>query len=216
MSIAFIDMDRTILSVNSGTGWVLREWKGRRISHLKMIRALGWLGRYRIGMADLEDAIRLAVRDLEGHEEAVFRKGSVAYWNEALVDRIRPGARRCIESHKAAGDAVVLLSGTSLFLAECAQIELGLDDILCNRFVIEDGLFTGTVLEPVCYGKGKTILASAWAKNKGVALSDCVFYTDSYSDLDTLQNVGRPVAVHPDQRLRRAATRAGWPIETWD
>jgi hypothetical protein len=30
-----------------------------------------------------------------------------------------------------------------------------------------------------------------------------------------LEVVGRPVAVHPDHRLRREAVRRGWPVVDW-
>ena len=49
----------------------------------------------------------------------------------------------------------------------------------------------------------------------GVDLSRCTFYTDSMSDLPVLEAVGRPVAVHPDPRLRREASRRGWEIADW-
>ena len=35
------------------------------------------------------------------------------------------------------------------------------------------------------------------------------------ASLPVLEAVGRPVAVHPDPRLRREALRRGWPIERW-
>lgn len=216
MSIAFFDLDRTILSVNSGTGWVIREWKTGRLGYRKLFRALSWLGQYRLGLADLGDSIRLAVSDLEGALEQDIRSRSEAYWDEVVVGHIRDQAKMAIEQHRQNDDVLVLLSGTSLYLAERAQRELGLDAILCNRFEVQDGCFTGRCVEPISYGEGKTILAKQYADAKGVSLSDCYFYTDSYSDLDTLKHVGHPVVVCPDQRLRREASRQGWPILDWN
>lgn len=215
MSIAFFDLDRTILSINSGTGWVLREWKSGRLGYLKLVRALSWLAQYRMGLADLGDSIRLAVQDLEGDLEQEIRQRSEAYWDEEVVEHIRAQARETIEEHRKKGDKLVLLSGTSLYLAECAQRELALDAILCNRFEVQAERFTGRCVEPISYGEGKTILAQQYAQRVGEDLKDCFFYTDSYSDLDTLKHVGHPVVVCPDQRLRREASRQGWPILEW-
>ncbi len=56
---------------------------------------------------------------------------------------------------------------------------------------------------------------SAMRARRACALSACAFYTDSYSDLPVMEVVGRPVAVHPDHRLRREALRRGWPVVDW-
>jgi len=48
-----------------------------------------------------------------------------------------------------------------------------------------------------------------------VRLSDCAFYTDSFSDVPVLEAVGQPVAVNPDPRLRRRANKRGWRIVDW-
>ena len=132
-----------------------------------------------------------------------------------VVGHIRDQAGMAIET-PTRWRCVGLAVWNSLYLAERAQRELGLDAILCNRFEVQDGCFTGRCVEPISYGEGKTILAKQYADAKGVSLSDCYFYTDSYSDLDTLKHVGHPVVVCPDQRLRREASRQGWPILDWN
>ena len=63
---------------------------------------------------------------------------------------------------------------------------------------------------------GKVLLARRHAESLGVSLAEASFYTDSLSDLPMLEAVGRPVAVHPDPRLRRVARQRGWEIADWD
>jgi phosphoserine phosphatase len=46
-----------------------------------------------------------------------------------------------------------------------------------------------------------------------VDLKASFFYTDSISDLPLLEQVGHPIAVNPDPRLRRIARSRGWPVE---
>ena len=53
------------------------------------------------------------------------------------------------------------------------------------------------------------------AEARGARLEDCAFYTDSASDLPMLEVVGRPVAVHPDPALTRAARARGFEIVDW-
>ena len=64
------------------------------------------------------------------------------------------------------------------------------------------GEHTGRSEGRLCYGSGKLDYAEAFARSRGVSLGECVFYTDSISDLPVLERVGRPVVVNPDGRLR--------------
>jgi phosphoserine phosphatase len=59
------------------------------------------------------------------------------------------------------------------------------------------------------------VQAESFAREANVGLGECAFYTDSYADLPVLKAVGRPVAVNPDRRLRREATRRGWEVVDW-
>jgi phosphoserine phosphatase len=74
---------------------------------------------------------------------------------------------------------------------------------------------TGEAEGEVCFGAGKLRYAEAYARQHSVALSECTFYTDSYSDLPVLENVGAPVLVNPDRRLRREAKARGWRVVEW-
>ena len=54
-----------------------------------------------------------------------------------------------------------------------------------------------------------------WCDKNGIDLKDCYFYTDSMSDVKLLENVGYPVCVNPDSRLKKHATERGWPTVDW-
>ena len=78
------------------------------------------------------------------------------------------------------------------------------------------GCTPGRPLGEVCFGDGQAHPRGGLrARRRASPLSACAFYTDSYSDLPVLEVVGRPVAVHPDHRLRREALRRGWPVVDW-
>jgi phosphoserine phosphatase len=84
---------------------------------------------------------------------------------------------------------------------------------VCTYLEAEDGRLTGRIVPPVCYGPGKVVWAERFAAEHRVDLSASYFYTDSITDLPLLEQVGHPVAVNPDPRLRRLARRQGWPVE---
>jgi phosphoserine phosphatase len=77
---------------------------------------------------------------------------------------------------------------------------------------VDAGVLTGRLREPLCIDEGKVHWASAVARELGVRLGECTFYTDDVGDLPFLDLVGEPVAVNPDPRLRREAARRGWRV----
>jgi phosphoserine phosphatase len=83
---------------------------------------------------------------------------------------------------------------------------------LGTRSVVEDGVYTGDLDGPFCYGPGKVEAIEELAKWSGYELGQCYAYSDSASDLPMLEAVGHPVAVNPDGKLERHARRNGWPI----
>ena len=216
MAIAFFDLDRTLLSVNSGALWVKKELREGSITRLQAVRAFGWIVKYQLGFGKMEDALLTAIRHLEGKEEALMRARTHAFWDEEVAHAIRPGAIGALDAHRQAGDTLVLLTSSSNYLSEKAVEALKLDDFLATRFEVDaGGHYTGLPMGTLCYGAGKLTHARAFATARCTALKDCAFYTDSASDLSVMWEVGKPVAVNPDPRLRRTANRQGWAIEDW-
>ncbi len=217
MAIAFFDLDKTLIARNSGRLWIRSELRQGHISKLQFLRATGWFLKYRIGLADLEEALRLAIASLAGDVEKEVHQRTIDFYERECKDLLRPGAQAILNAHRQAGDALVLLTSSSNYLSAEFCRDLGMDAILSNRFEVDEtGLFTGRPVEPLCFGPGKLEHARRHAKAQGVDLAQCSFYTDSIADVSVLEVVGNPVIVDPDPRLRRRARSMGWPIVDWD
>jgi HAD superfamily hydrolase (TIGR01490 family) len=215
--VAFFDLDKTLISRNSATLWIRFELAAGRVSRWQALHALTYVVRYSLGAADMTDAIRRSVASLVGQQEAELRARAELFYEQLVRPLYRPGARRALAAHRAAGDRIVLLTSSSNYVSEMVCRELDLDGYVCNRFEVDAaGCYTGRPLEPLCFGAGKVLLAQRHAEALGVSLAEASFYTDSLSDLPMLEAVGRPVAVHPDPRLRRVARQRGWEIADWD
>lgn len=214
MKVAFFDFDETLIERNSGSLWLRHQVRSGAVGGRTVLWATGWLLRYRLGFAGLESAIRAAIRTLAGQREDELRREVRDFYASEVRPHYRPKGLEAVRRHQEAGEAVVLLSSASIYLGEAVQDDLGLDDILCNRFEVDgDGVFTGEPEGILCYGEGKRVLGEAWLRARGAGPS--AFYTDSMSDASFMEVVEWPVAVNPDPRLRRLAKRRGWPIEDW-
>jgi HAD superfamily hydrolase (TIGR01490 family) len=216
MRIAFFDLDKTIISRNSATLWIRAELSERRITWRQALRATAWLIRYSLGASDMTSQIRLTIASLAGKREADMRERTRMFHARHIRPLYRPGALTAIETHRRAGEHLVLLTSSSNYLAEEVCRDLRLDDYVCNRFEVdESGRYTGRPIEPLCFGSGKVLLAERYAARHGIALARVTFYTDSHSDLPMLEAAGDPAVVHPDPRLRRLARQRGWRTLDW-
>jgi HAD superfamily hydrolase (TIGR01490 family) len=216
VAAAFFDMDKTVLRVNSGTLWVKFLHRRGEISRWQLVRALGWALQYRLAIIDMVALSQRLVADLGGTLETDMIDKCAFWYRTEVAPTISASARAAIARHRASGERVILLTSATPYVAEPLARALELDAVICSRLEVVGGKFTGRIVEPLCYGDGKVCLAERWAAAHGIDLATTTFYSDSYSDLPMLERVGRPVAVNPDPRLRRAARRRGWPIERWD
>lgn len=216
MGIAFFDLDKTLLSENSGSLWIKKELAEGHITRWQAFQASVWIVRYHLGFAALESALERAVRMLAGIPEKDIRDRTVQFYEGVVRPLFRPMAMQTLEEHRRRGDKLVLLTSSSIYMAELVARDLQLDEVLCNRFEVdENGLHTGRPLGHICFGPGKLKHAEEYAKSVGVPLADASFYTDSFSDVSVMYAVGNPVAVNPDHRLRREAVRRGWKVVDW-
>lgn len=213
--VAFFDLDRTLLDVNSGKLWLRHEWNEGNVGVYDAAWAVWWLGKYSLGLGDgLQDAYRQAVAMLEGQRERVIEDRTRAWFEEQVRHRLRPGAAEALERHREAGHRLVLATSSSPYASRAAVDAYDLDDYLCTVYEVRDGVFTGRVAE-WAVGAAKAERVQEWADDQGVDLDACTFYTDSMTDLALLERVGEPVVVNPDRRLARHAAEQGWQIVDW-
>ena len=212
---AFFDLDGTLLTVNSATLWIKRQRRLGLIRKRDAARASLYLGAYWLGFLDIESALVAALATLRDTSEESVRGETQTWWREEVRPYIAPGAREVLARHRLRGDQLVLLTSSSLYASEMAREEFGLDAVLCQRYEVKAGRFTGQPIRPICYGAGKVAVAEAWAKERGVDLAQSSFYSDSSTDVPMLERVGSAFAVHPDPRLRFIARARGWPRLDW-
>lgn len=133
--------------------------------------------------------------------------------------KLRPGAIRALERHKAAGDTIVVASAAAdiLVVAICEALDI-------KHWVATDMDWQEDQLMPHfksknCYGAEKLRrVLELLAKNPTLKHIDTVitFYSDSYSDIDMFEYCDIGVAVNPDDRLRQVAPRLGIEVTDWN
>ena len=129
-----------------------------------------------------------------------------------LRTRIYPEARALVEARRAKGREVVLATSSIGIAVRPLAEELGIREVIATALEFEGERCTGRFVEPPLLNQQKKRRVLEYLQGRGVSPEGCSFYTDSISDLPLLEEVGEPVAVNPDPRLRRVARSRNWPV----
>ena len=217
MSVAFFDLDKTLISQNSALLWMLRQWKKGAVRYTGGLQALGWLVRYSLGWGgDSEAPLARALGGFAGASQAEILAQTKRFYEEEVRRLYRPGALEAIEQQRQAGRLRILLTSSTQYLGDLVAEDLGLEGCLANVMEVDvHGRLTGQIEGVVCYGRGKLLKAEAKLEQLNASMEACTFFTDSYADISVMEAVGNPVAVNPDIRLKRWAKARGHPIVDW-
>ena len=214
---AFFDLDRTVLTINSGSVWMKRDYKEGRLSLRHLGHAMVALAQYGVGALDVEGAMEKWLRlTRAGTTEAEEQQRAERWWTEYLAPTVSARAVEAMNEHRRRGDVLVLATSSTVYQAEIVARELGFDHVLASRWVVKDGKFTGDLVKPICYGEGKLAQVRALCRAQGIELESSTAYTDSITDRPLLEAVGQPRPVNPDRKLRALAAERGWTSLDWN
>lgn len=129
-----------------------------------------------------------------------------------LLGLIRPEARALIEQHRNAGRETWIVSASPIEIVEPLAIALEMTGGIGTRGEVIDGIYTGRLAGPFCYGEGKAQAIAELSVERNINLAESWSYSDSMSDVPMMELVGNAVAVNPDAQLATLARKRGWPV----
>jgi len=210
---ALFDLDKTLLDASSGQLYASYLYRHGQMSRSELARVVWWGILSGLGLLDMRDLIPKLLSQAAGDDEREMRRLCDRWFIEDVVPHLTERGSRQVDHHRAKGHVLALVSASTQYVVEPMAAYLGFPgQFVCTHLESENGVLTGKVIPPPCYGPGKVVWAERFAAERDVDLSASYFYTDSVSDLPLLERVGHPVAVNPDPRLRRLAQKRGWPI----
>ena len=211
---AFFDLDRTLISGSSMMVLGYVAWKNKLISTRDIIGDIRGAIRFRVigGSDDKATAVRNRVLGgITGQRrEALASLGDQIV--ERLLDDVRNESQGFIDLHHEAGRDTYMVTASPIEIVERFALELGMTGAIATVAEVVDGVYTGRLAQPFCYGPGKADNIERLAATMGYDLELSYAYSDSLSDLPMLERVGHPTAVNPDRGLEAVARARGWPI----
>lgn len=215
-AIAFFDLDHTLLDGANGNLIVMYMVRRGLLGPAALGRAIRYTILYRMNRLPRDEVYRWTFRECSKYPlDELLRLLDEAY-QDCIMPRLFLEGAEAIRMHRANGHLTVIATAAGEYISEKVRVQLGADDKIAAVADVVDGRLTDRLHLPLPYGQGKAELAARYARERGVDLKDCYFYSDSVADLPLLEAVGHPVAVNPQRKLKRIAESRGWPVLRWD
>ena len=215
MELALFDLDNTLLSGDSDYEWAqfLIE-RGVLEGAEYEARNAHFFRQYKEGRLDIHEFLEFQLAPL-----ARYPRGKLDEWHaEFMRTKIEPIIRakgvELVRRHLGHGDLGAIVTSTNAFITAPIAREFGLD-LVATELEVRDGRFTGKPSGTPSFREGKITRVEEWLAGQGRILASFTaiwFYSDSQNDLPLLEYVTHPVAVDPDEILRREASARGWQI----
>jgi HAD superfamily hydrolase (TIGR01490 family) len=210
--VAFFDLDKTIISLNSGSLLVRQAYKNGVMSTGNLINAFFQSYLYKFNLRDTNLIISKMGTWLKGLRQENIEELSKEVVDKYLKGSIRPEIIKEISFHKENNAATVILSSAILSICEPIRRLLGIDDIICTTMEISEGVLTGNPVGNFCFEDEKRIRLLSYCEKNHCAPSEAWYYGDSISDLPVFEVVGNPVCVSPDRKLAKIAREREWRV----
>ena len=213
MSLAIFDLDNTLISDDSDHLW------GQFLVEKKLVDSelydsvnTQFYHDYCQGNLDIDEYLTFALSFLAEHPLEKLYQWREQFVNEKIRPLVLPAAQALVKKHHDRGDTLIVITATNRFVTEPIVKLFGITNMLATEPELIDGRYTGRYVNEPCYQQGKVTRLNQWLDSNNADLTDSTFYSDSHNDIPLLEKVSHPIAVDPDEKLKRHADENSWRI----
>ena len=162
--IAFFDLDGTF--INGFTAAHLSKDRIRNsdlgLDEIRNMIAVGLDAA--VGKAGFEDMIAVGAASWKGRSDEELHAMADRIFIKDVRNSIYPEMRQILRAHRQQGHTIVLSSSATTYQVEPVARFLEIDNVICNRFAMNDGILTGQICDPIIWGKTKATEAQRFAR----------------------------------------------------
>jgi HAD superfamily hydrolase (TIGR01490 family) len=213
VSLAIFDLDNTLLSIDSDHAWgefLLEQGAVDPVAYREANER--FMADYNAGTLDMAAFLEMALKPLAENTPEQLAAWHQQFMASKIEPHILPKAEELLARHRTKGDTLLIITATNRFITGPIAERLGVDDLIAVEPEMVDGRYTGRVDGVPSYREGKVIRLQAWLEAQDITMDGAWFYSDSHNDLPLLEKVDHPVAVDPDDTLRKVAEERHWRI----
>ena len=216
MNLALFDLDNTLLAGDSDFEWaqflISKGIVDREIQEAKNIE---FYEQYKAGTLDIHAFLAFQLAPLTRHSRAELDVWHAEYMEKHIRPIISTEALDVVRQHLDNGDLCAIVTATNSFVTGPIARAFGIPHLIATIPAVDPqtGAFSGAPRGTPSFREGKIERVEAWLESLGLcweSFEDSFFYSDSHNDLPLMCKVKTPVAVDPDDKLRKHSEEAGW------
>ena len=190
--VAAFDMDSTLIAIECIDEIAEVAGRGPQVAEITEAAMRGEI-------ADYRESLQRRLALLEGVEASALER----VYRHRL--RLNPGAFELIHALKAAGLAVLLVSGGFTYFTDRLKPRLGIDRARANTLEIAEGRLTGRVVGEIVDAAAKAAELRRMCDDLGCSPSQAIAVGDGANDLAMMALAGLSVAYRAKPRVRAQA-----------
>jgi putative phosphoserine phosphatase/1-acylglycerol-3-phosphate O-acyltransferase len=209
---AFFDFDGTLIAGYSATVFIKEQIRRGDVSPLELVELLSAAAQFSLGKTGFSGLMTTTAQFMRGVAEEDYIRFGEELYQQQIARKVYPESRALVQAHMDKGHTVAVISSATPYQVEPVAQDLDIEHIICSRYEVKDGVFTGGIVRPLCFGEGKVLAAENLASEHGIDLRQSFFYSDSDDDIQLLERVGHPQVLNPNTKLTEIAESHGWPV----
>ncbi len=211
MTLALFDLDNTLLSGDSDHEWG-NFLIGKNLVDGASYKAANdaFYAQYQQGSLDIFEYSAFSFFPLTQHSMSFLNVLHEEFMDTVILPLIRQKAIDLVESHRAQGHTLIVITATNSFITKPIVKYFGIDNLLATEVKMVEGRFTNSIEGTPCFNSGKVTRIRQWLDENNESLSGSFFYSDSHNDLPLMELVDTAIAVDPDEKLAIIAKERGW------
>jgi len=210
---AFFDLDGTLVAGFTATAHAGHRMRRGQASIGELLGILEASVRYRLGRMQFERLLERAAGYLRGELMSDLDELGEQLFARDIASRMYPHMLEIVRAHQERAHTVVLSSSALTIHAEPVARFLGITQVLCNHFELDEhGALAGGIVKPILWGPKKASAVQQYCGANDIDLQRSYFYADGDEDVPLMSLVGNPRPVNPRRGLATMAARRGWPV----
>jgi HAD superfamily hydrolase (TIGR01490 family) len=213
-NLAIFDLDNTILNGDSDYSWINFLIEQGHVNKTEYENKNKYFyDQYYQGKLDYDEWAEFALSTIKGKKPEDMENLLSKFLIEVIEPMINIYALRLLHNHSHNNDVMLLASATNSVIVEPIAKRLGFKNIVATEVEIINESYTGKILGIPALGEGKLIKVKEWMLLNNIeSFDNSSFYSDSANDLPLLEKVSKPIAVNPDDLLRKECIKRSWEI----
>lgn len=148
---------------------------------------------------------------IKGQDSGLLESMSKEFFKQNVGKKLFPVMVNITQTHKKNGRKVVIVTSALREIVNPVRKWVKIDDIIATEVKVNKGIYTG-IIKRLPVGKNRVQIIKKYCRDRNIDIKKSYAYSDHYSDMPLLENIGNPVAVNPDRKLRMNARKKNWKI----